>query len=744
MGYPKFVGRGKVVRPASNVDEGSMIVDTASPAAPLQPIKEVGQGTTPQEDQPSVPMDSDVQEVHSPAVRDTRGAKRSRIGQTSSSPPDNYTPPVATESSSSAVLPQHEAQPQVSSAVSASPSTTSVSSGPAPRITSHTMSTHVLPHPAALAPVGGVAPSQNAARDGTSEEWVPLRIGHDKLAEASIDDRADTAIVVKFATDSRLPSPLLISPIYRSSADSLDAAKLRTAASLLGHPNGFGLVAPILPKCLLATSRASSEKGATPDQQKWLDIAHTQSNIHRALVTRHADDSDDQALADSLQAVLQHLSALTAATGSQLWPTNELTTTWSELFTAPTRITSFPGSPTDKRTRGRQKMQATCDHTVELHCPTPLVSFIVACVIKMYGRLKHVSEEVTKSVLAMLGDNATAGIASLTDSSDDSEDADGFSRQRQRRSIQRRSGKRREAGLGRKLDGYINGLAVTAAVPSDGDCIAGLAFYKAFTYDPLRSLCTSVSVRPLYVPYVSFIIDDLASLGCNVYDDLNQDEHYARLVRSVSDLCDGHAHWSVQRRVGGGAAILWTREQYIDRVAQLNEHLRNTDGFPLAALHIRHTVAPRYRRGQVDRKRARTVSLTVRAFVPTVITSRTVRPNSVTIVTSSTGLSAPVEVLASPYATCVMEGLKRSAAATQNASADHRPYKGRRVDTTSSAVATGSNAIPLGYRAPSRALPTDQTGRASGGSSQLHASRQPAFVSLVAHRRRETRQATVR
>ena len=326
----------------------------------------------------------------------------------------------------------------------------------------------------------------------------------------------------------------------------------------------------------------------------------------------------------------------------------------------------------------------------ELHAVTPLVNFVVACVIALYGQLKTVAPDVTKGVAAILDHDGAAGGASSTESSDED---DGYTRQRLLRTSDRRRTKRQEETRARRLTDFINGPVVESAIAQEnGDGRGGQFFYKGFTSNPLRSLCTVVVVRPLYIKYVFLVVDGLETIGCNVFDNIESDVAYKRLTTCMPEFENGHARWTVQRRLGGSSASLWIQEQHIDKVAQLNNHLRSVCGFPSAALHIRHTVAPRYRGGRVDRSKCVSVSLTPRVVSSTHSIVRPSRPDLVTTVITSSGLSCPTGLAASPYATCVMEGLKRSAVATQAAALNHQPRKERRLDASAATARPPSSA----------------------------------------------------
>jgi hypothetical protein len=655
MSYPRMVDRGKR---DSAVEESKMTDESPSPAAPLQPVKEAGRGTVLQGDQQSSPSDGDVL-LPDAAVREGRGAKRSR-------------PEEALQPSSSSLSPT-----SASSSSSSRPASVSGSGVTVP-------AAGVSPPPAAVVPPSlssnspaGVG-AQPAAKESvstpatTQKNWVPLRVSHDKLQQQSIDDARTDAIVVKFLSDVRLPSPLLVDPAqYRGNP----TAKLRAAASLLGSPNGFGIRPPAVPRFLFSPSMMSDVESCTSAQQEWTGTLQMLMGKHAALVIREEQKSDSAVLANALQDLLQHLGMV-----GQLWSKDKLTSGWADLLVPPSRIVEGPASAQP------QSGVSYYLYQVEVHAPTPELTYIIACILRTYGRLREIAPAVTQGVTTILDESTGLGGASSTDSSD--EDANGFTQKHVRRGGGKYHARKREAAMLAKLNKFLDGPTVTQAVPHDeGDGVSGLSFYKAFTSDPLRSLGTKVRIRPVYIPYVSFIIERLDTVGCNVYDDLSQDPVYQQIISCIPEFQNHNAHWSVIRRVGGSGASVWIREQHMDKIVQLNDYLRTVMGIRTAALHIRHMVAPRRPGGRVDYKNAVNISLTPPSpSVPSL--PRVPTPGCVTTVHSPSGLSGLPGVVSTPYAACVLEGLKRSAV-SQSASVDHRPHKGQR--TTASASAAQAN-----------------------------------------------------
>jgi hypothetical protein len=620
----------------------------SSSAAPLQPVKEAGQRTASQDGQQFSPSDEDVSLLDDP-THEGRRAKRSRMGEGLS--------PSSSSSASPSSSPPHVGSGPGVSSPSPSPSPSSAVSGAA------------QPGSAVDSSV-----SSASAPATTQKNWVPLYVKHDKLVKEGVDDHRNDAMVVQFLTDARLPAPVLIDPAqYRLSPK----AKLHAVAAFLGRSNGLGIIPPKIPTFLLSPSTVSDASSRNAAQQEWVETLQALMRQRAPLIMREEHKPADSVVEEILDTLYQHLSM-----AAGLYSKEHLTAGWAPLLAMPSRIIKGPVSaqpPTGEKHFFYQ---------IELHAPTPEIAFITSCVLRMYGRLRDIAPAVTQGVVAILQESSISGAASSTDSSD--EDTDGFVQQRARQGSAKYKAKKREAEMQGKLSKFLQGPILVEAIPSDeSDELSGLDFYKAFTLDPLRSLCTKVKIRPVYIPYVSFLIDGFDTLGCNIYDnDLSQDPVYQRVITCMPELQDGTAHWSVVRRIGGSGVSVWIREQHMEKVVQLNDHLRTVLGIATAALHIRHTVVPRLPGGRLNYKDAVNISLTPPSK-PAPPATQAARPGCVTTIHSPSGMSGLPGSASGRYAACVLEGLKRSAA-SQNSSVDHRPHKEQR--TTVSASAAHANA----------------------------------------------------
>jgi len=113
----------------------------------------------------------------------------------------------------------------------------------------------------------------------------------------------------------------------------------------------------------------------------------------------------------------------------------------------------------------------------------------------------------------------------------------------------------------------------------------------------------------MHEPYVSCIIDNFQSIGCDI-EDLTNDPTFLQLKNSKLEFQHPNAYWSVQRRIGNGVVSLWIKEQHKDSLAELNEWTCSALGLPQSALRVACTVVKKNRRGRLNHESAIKVWLT--------------------------------------------------------------------------------------------------------------------------------------
>jgi hypothetical protein len=264
---------------------------------------------------------------------------------------------------------------------------------------------------------------------------------------------------------------------------------------------------------------------------------------------------------------------------------------------------------------------------------------------------------VTASLTKLL--DARSG-GSNADSTDSSGEDDGWQRQRSDKSRAIKTDRRRGLELQRGLDKLTASPAMKTAVKD--------FFFLQNTQLPLLALSTKVAMRPLLRPYISVLVDNFQSAGCNIYD-LANDPLFKMITQSKPEFCHPLGHWSVDQRIGNGVASLLLREDQKDAVALLNEHVHALLPQSNAALRVACTVLRRNKYGRVDHNSSIKVFLTpVTKVSPPLVWARQPVP-----VLPPSSPSPPIGA----YAARLTDGLKRAA---EQAALNHRPRKEQRVE----------------------------------------------------------------
>ena len=209
---------------------------------------------------------------------------------------------------------------------------------------------------------------------------------------------------------------------------------------------------------------------------------------------------------------------------------------------------------------------------------------------------------------------------------------------------------------------------------------------------PMLALAAQVSMRPVLTPYVSFLVDNFQTAGCNIYD-LASDETYLKIINSRPEFSHPIGHWSVDQRIGNGTASLLVREDCKEIMAHFNEHVASLLQLqqPALALRVACTVLRRGRNGRLDYNSYTKVFLTPPTTVsPPPQLARLPRSRPAALSPSEpTGARQTVTVaVPGSYAARLADGLKR---VSEQAALDHRPRKERRHDLPQPAA----NAQPV-------------------------------------------------
>jgi hypothetical protein len=662
--------------------DDTVMATTSSSASTLQPVKEAGQGDASRDTVSLVPpthnTDVDAEVALSAATRSCKRLRTDELAEVPSSPHIQTIAPCAAvnngASASSSVVSMDDISPVSSmprtgdSTVHASdPSTNALSTS---STSSSSSSTKAIPPPL-------------QAQHIAAGSFVPVYIGRDKLLrEAHIDNRRTDAVYVEVKVNANFPTcPVVDGLQYRYSA----AARLHLTATLLGDSKGLSIHAPSIPRILVGAQTAATEAARSqlnPAQRAWLAELGSQASANGALISDKRGKDDDKVKA--CNKLWEHLEQLynpsVDNTRPTLWPNSQLTSGWSQILAPRTSILR-----SNAPTQSTSKPSPTSHYTYELalHGATPEAAYIVACVMANYGLLRLVSPELTENVTKVLTPASPQSGAESTDSSD--EDGE----------WQRHRGSSNRAARNAQRQAQHNVRRQLSELTSSPVMLSMNAQYNQHTTLPLLALSTTVSLRPVLQPYISCLIDNWQSLGCNIHD-LEHDAVFKNITQSRVEFRAPHAHWAVDQRIGNAVVGLWIREENKELLAQLNDIARPFTSLSQASLRIACTMVQKSKRGRINYNSAVKIFLTEPTKVsPPVAQQRLLPPPA---------LSPTPAPVPGSYVARVLDGVRRA----QTASLNHRPRKTPRTETQSSATPPASS----------------QHGASSPSSSQQHKSKQ--------------------
>jgi len=515
-----------------------------------------------------------------------------------------------------------------------------------------TRTTWLHRHPPRYPPPPGDTSQQPAnGLNANIDNFVPVHVGHDKLlSQACIDNRRTDGIYVDVKVNARFPCHPTVDPLqFRYDA----AARQRFVAKFLGGDKGLSIIAPAIPRILAehptaATATARAHLSAA--QLEWLAELSNQAHHHGGLVyDKHGDMGKKEAACDKLWSHLQRLYSSSNSGEPVLWPTAQLTSGWDQILAPRTSILSCAG-PARPSLRARSaSMKSHHIYQLVLHGATPEATYIIACALISYDLMRVVSPEITATVSSILAD-AESDVAESTDSS---EEDGGWQQQRGRKRRAGRVARRTEDAIRRKL----------TALHGSPEMRSVAAQYRQHIASPLLALATKLSVRPMLQPYISVMIDNWQSLGCNIHD-LEHDAVYQQIVGSRPEFLHPTAFWSVTQRIGNAVVSLWIREEHKELLADLNDHVRSIIPQSQPALRVACTVVKKSKRGRIDRDSAIKIFLTDQTKVSPPTAER--RPPQSSL-QSRASVAAP-----GSYAARVIAGVRRAA---ETSSLNHRPRK---------------------------------------------------------------------
>jgi hypothetical protein len=491
---------------------------------------------------------------------------------------------------------------------------------------------------------------------------VPAWISQSKLLNvAHIDNRSTTALDVRFTVDARCPRlPIIDSLQYKMNAST----KLRMAAAFLGSSEGLHIVVPNLP-------RSQPNVSMTPDQQQWYAELNRQRSQYGDIIRAGGGSGNEQRAACA--ALFTHLELLSTSSPSSslpLWAPEQLTKTWHDLLITPSAIRANSArqppltSSMQDSSSTAVSTPSTTSFTLSLHAASVEASYVIACQMVAYSLVKSLAPSLTTAWKKILGGGVVSGTDSTEPESSDS-DKEVWEQQHQSARTQHRNTNRNLGRVRRELIKHITAFTSTPSMVN-----ATAEAYSPITKRPLIALSASLSMRPITRPYVSYVVDNFQSAGCDIHN-LENDPTYQKIIHCIPELSPPICYWGVSHRIGNAVVCLWAPAEYSDLVVELNDRLRIMLSSPCVALRISTSMMKKTRRGGIDRESSIMVSLTPETKVsPPLLQTR---PKLATSAPSRSSSSA------SSYATALASGLKR---AYDSAALNHHPRKEQRTAPT--------------------------------------------------------------
>jgi len=518
-------------------------------------------------------------------------------------------------------------------ASSATDVTTASSSKSASQQSAHVASRSVANDDVRGRATGSVIPS----------DYVPLYVGHQTLKDAGVIDTRQDALFIQLRVSTLFPdSPLSVDYLqYSYSASS----KVKLAASLLGDKERLGIIAPTIPAYLIRKSAATDDPPGAREQVWITELIH-QWNTHGKIITD--PDADTALKITACERLAKHLDNAKGNSNDDgnKCPAKPLfdghfVSQWEDLLVQPSQIVkSYPQKPTVDPISARDQYHT---YQLALYACTPLVAYIIACTLHAYTVVKDVDPKVTEQVASLLSPKAVAAQKSSTDSTDDDEEW----QTQTHRNKRQQNPKQRLKDVHTKIRNIVKSNGYQAALPH----------YQLITHAPLLALAMKITTRAMRYKYISVVIDNWQSIGCDI-NQLAKDRNFIALQELKAEFRPPHARWSVTQRIGNASASLMIREDHKDLVANLNRYIGQSLPRQPPALRVGITVARRNKNGKgVDHSTCTKVYLTP----PT----KVLAPQEERRISEARGASSASQPLPeNSYAARLAEGLRRKAAST--------------------------------------------------------------------------------
>lgn len=520
-------------------------------------------------------------------------------------------------------------------------------------------------------------------------DYVPLYVGSRTLKDAGVNDTRDGALFVQLQVSSTFPDCPQTVDYLQYSYNS--ASKLKFAASFLGSKAGLGIVAPTVPAYIALSSAEQHNIGCQNIDMLWLAQLDRQINQYGKIITDPEGDGNAKLSACvELNHLLEKARTPYTENGKQHQPVfgGHCVSEWKDLLTQPSQIIRSRSSRTRETAITMTPIQNK-HHTYQLalYTVSPYVAYIIACTMHEYAMIKDIDSGVTTKMATTLSGQIGSQTSS-TDSTD--EDEQEWETHHSHRNKRRANPKQQLKETQAKIHAIASTPAYVAALPQ----------YLVITQAPLLALAVNVKTRALRHKYISCVIDNFQSIGCDI-SNLARDPIFAKVKSCRAEFDAPYARWSVTQRLGNSSASLFIREDHKDVIANLNEYVRNAvHPQQQPALRVAMTVARRNKDGRgVDHSTCTKIYLTS----PT----KVLPPQNQRRTSSAPPLSSAYQpATENTYAARLAEGLRRRAAST---------------GLPSRSSADTASAVPSAASAPTPHMQTVKSSISSSVSSALPA-----------------------
>jgi hypothetical protein len=520
---------------------------------------------------------------------------------------------------------------------------------------------------ASAAPAPGTAPAKGSMSPPlldvsplppSANDWAHIYVRSDKLlSRAKIDSRRDDVLQVQVKVDSRLPGCPTIDPLFYQYNQE---AKRRFTAALLGGPDGFCIVAPHIPRFLVEKDSVG-QHSLEGERLQWVTELRRQMKENGTMIRNmEGKEEDIEAACGILCKHMLHLSNSADGMPTPLWNDSEIASDWFTILaarsTASSRSAHIPTFSSSKDTL--PPARAEVSYSLTLHASTPEAAFIIACSIASYTLMRRISAEVTMAMDAVL---RARRATSASESADSTESSDSEGEWQKQRTVKNRA-RKAEKGKEHAFQKGLTDISKSTAMLTDQN------YYHANTSKPFLGLAARVSMRAASTPYISFVIDNFQSLGCNIHN-LANDLIFQRLTCCRPEFIFPSAYWDISHRIGNVSVSLWIREESRELPPELNDIARSILGIQSPDLRIASTVAKRKGRGRgLDFSNTEKIFFTHPTKIAPPPTERRVLPSAV-------GSSSASQLPLTAYSTKLLDGLKRNA---EMRALNHRPRKEQR------------------------------------------------------------------